>query len=363
VPSLNGQLDGPTVAAIRAYQSAAGLTMTGQPSDELLSSLQSAPRSAAAVMQSRRDQIMGLQRALNASGYDAGPEDGAIGPKVRSAIRMFQAKSGMPVTGEVSPELLAGLGISADGSTVQTTATTDTGGDGYGPGDAQVLQLEQSLTALGYKVGQVDGVYDRKTRKAISTYQKDNGLAEDGLATPALLTSVHSNLAARGGTTTFAVSRDSDLSTEQTVALQQSLGRHGYYSGNASGVYDEETQNAVRGYQRARGFDVTGNADASLVARLQAEDPSWGSAAVVRSIEEELSKKGYHVGPIDGQNDPQTQTAIDDFLRQAQINISDTPSEPLLTAIKSSSMTAREGARSEMFQSGIKAATDMFGSQ
>ena len=155
VPSLNGRLDGPTAAAIRAYQSSAGLTMTGQPSEELLSSLQSAPRSAAAVMQSRHDQVVALQRALNARGYDAGPEDGAIGPKVRSAIRMYQTKSRMPVTGEVTPELMAGLGINANGSTTQTVAqTTDAGGNGTGLRGAQVMQLEQSLTALGYKVGQ-----------------------------------------------------------------------------------------------------------------------------------------------------------------------------------------------------------------
>lgn len=352
VPSTSGQLDNATIAAIRQYQAAAGLPVTGQPSQALLTSLQSAPRSAAATSQARKEQVVAMQRALNDRGFDAGPEDGAIGPKVRAAIRAFQASNGMRVTGEVSPELLTELGVIPGGSG-PVAGTPPQGGTGTGSGtdsgfglsSEQVLELEQSLTALGYKVGRVDGVYDGKTRQAIIDYQDDNAVTEDGLATPSLLASVRSNLAARTGGSTSG--GRGEMSSSQILALQQSLSRQGYYFGSGSGIYDAQTEAAVRGYQRDAGLPVTGNADAMLLARLQSQGSTQAAAspAVVRAIEDELSRKGYRVGPIDGQNDAYTQAAIDDFLRHNQLRISRAPSEQLLAAIRSSRMTAQEGAR------------------
>ena len=194
-------------------------------------------------------------------------------------------------------------------------------------------------------------------------YQKDNAATEDGLATPALLSSVQANLAARGGTTASAVARASDLSAQQTMALQQLLARRGYYSGSPGGVYDADTQTAVRGYQRARGLRRYRPCGCQPAGDPPGRGPPAGIDVDHKVHRGGAQQEGLSGGPIDGQNDPQTQTAIADFIRQAKIGVSDTPSEPLLNAIKYSSMTAREGARSEMYQSGVKAVTDMFGGQ
>jgi peptidoglycan hydrolase-like protein with peptidoglycan-binding domain len=344
-----GQLDGPTIAGIRAYQSSAGLPVTGEPSQALLTNLQAAPRSAAAVSQLQRQQVLVLQHALNERGFDAGPEDGAIGPKVRGAIRGYQASHGMPVTGEVSQELLAQLGVIPGGPAASTgtdTASQEGTPPGFGMSSDQVSELEQSLTALGYKPGRVDGVYDRKTRDAIMEYQDDNHLTKDGLATPDLLSHVRTNLAARTGTT-YTVGRG-ELAPSDIAAVQNALGRQGYYHGTASGVYDDETANAVRKYQRDAGLPVTGTLDANLIARLQSQT---ASPALVMAIEQELSRRGFRTGPVDGQNDPQTQAAIGDFLRQAHLSMPDVPSEQLLAAIRSSRVTAQNDFLGNLFGS------------
>jgi membrane-bound lytic murein transglycosylase B len=52
------------------------------------------------------------------------------------------------------------------------------------------LALQTGLNALGYMVGEPDGVLGRRSRQAIRDYQKDRGLPADGFATAALLTRI-----------------------------------------------------------------------------------------------------------------------------------------------------------------------------
>jgi len=56
-----------------------------------------------------RGHIARTQRNLAALGYDPGLADGILGPKTRAAIRAFQAREGLPVTGVISESLEAAL--------------------------------------------------------------------------------------------------------------------------------------------------------------------------------------------------------------------------------------------------------------
>jgi localization factor PodJL len=49
------------------------------------------------------------QQLLNKLGFDAGEANGTIGTRTRNSIRLFELQSGMRMTGEVSPQLLARL--------------------------------------------------------------------------------------------------------------------------------------------------------------------------------------------------------------------------------------------------------------
>ncbi|MEG6508580.1 SEL1-like repeat protein [Methyloligella sp. 2.7D] len=53
--------------------------------------------------------ITKTQSLLNSLGYDAGPVDGAMGERTRSAILDFERKNGLPETGEVSTKLVTRL--------------------------------------------------------------------------------------------------------------------------------------------------------------------------------------------------------------------------------------------------------------
>ena len=56
-----------------------------------------------------KEDRIALQRRLTASGFDTGGFDGVMGPRTRDAIAAYQARAGLPVTGEPSLDLLRRL--------------------------------------------------------------------------------------------------------------------------------------------------------------------------------------------------------------------------------------------------------------
>ena len=56
-----------------------------------------------------RSQLLALQTALNARGFDSGTPDGVMGPATRDGIRRYQRSLGLPADGYPTPELLQRL--------------------------------------------------------------------------------------------------------------------------------------------------------------------------------------------------------------------------------------------------------------
>jgi localization factor PodJL len=57
----------------------------------------------------QRALVSKIQTLLADAGYDPGPADGRMGPKTVDAVRAYQQKSGMPVTGQIDKILVASL--------------------------------------------------------------------------------------------------------------------------------------------------------------------------------------------------------------------------------------------------------------
>ena len=53
-----------------------------------------------------RDEVKKMQDSLNRLGLDAGPTDGLLGPRTKTAIRSFQKAHGLPPDGYAAPSLL-----------------------------------------------------------------------------------------------------------------------------------------------------------------------------------------------------------------------------------------------------------------
>jgi N-acetylmuramoyl-L-alanine amidase len=120
-----GVFDAVTEAAVRAFQEARGLRVDGICGPQTWSALvESGYRLGDRLLYRRRpmlrgDDVVELQRRLNALGFDAGREDGILGDATTSALTEFQRNMGLATDGICGPATLAQLdrvGALAEGS-------------------------------------------------------------------------------------------------------------------------------------------------------------------------------------------------------------------------------------------------------
>jgi len=57
------------------------------------------------------ERLHQIRIALRKRGYDAGPVDAAMGPRTADALRAFQERQGLPVTGRPDEATMTALGV------------------------------------------------------------------------------------------------------------------------------------------------------------------------------------------------------------------------------------------------------------
>ena len=189
-----------TQRAVREFQRRNGLSVTGKADNATQTLLYSSAAKPAGSLSVPGDYktlsrsgkyksaVVPLQKRLKALGYYSGSIDGYFGSQTYRAVRNFQSRNGLTVTGVADPYtqqvLYSSSAKSYSGSTVSTGNSL-----GYRllywgcRGDA-VKKLQQALIDAGYKtlVRKADGVFGQWTYDAVRAYQKDHGLAVDGIA-------------------------------------------------------------------------------------------------------------------------------------------------------------------------------------
>jgi N-acetylmuramoyl-L-alanine amidase len=116
-------------------------------------------------------KIRFIQEFANTYGFDI-KVDGILGPEtLKALIKVLQT--------EINKQFGAGLVV--DGiygkKTEKTLVNVRPGSRG------NLTKLLQSLLYVnGYNVGEIDGIFGDKTEKAVRAFQKDKGLAVDGIA-------------------------------------------------------------------------------------------------------------------------------------------------------------------------------------
>ena len=146
-------------------------------------------------------------------------------------------------------------------------AKTANGSLCYGDEGEEVRKLQQALKKLGYYTGAIDGSYGASTADAVRAFQIQNRLTPvDGVAGSATQGVLYSSdaVSASSAAVDYETARLGDRG-ELVVEIQDCLIQLGYLE-SISGVYDEETEEAVKRFQRKNGLAADGVAgDRTLV--------------------------------------------------------------------------------------------------
>jgi N-acetylmuramoyl-L-alanine amidase len=129
------------------------------------------------------EPVRDLQRRLVELGYDLSTsESGAFDEATAAAVRAFQEERGLRVDGICGPQTWSALvesGYQLGDRFLYRRAPMLRGDD--------VLELQRRLNALGFDAGKEDGILGDDTTSALTEFQRNLGLATDGVCGSATL--------------------------------------------------------------------------------------------------------------------------------------------------------------------------------
>lgn len=126
------------------------------------------------------------------------------------------------------------------------------------PGDrnSEVMALQQRLQRLGYFNGPTTGYYGPLTKQAVLSYQRAKGLAADGVVGESTKSALQGQRKPSVEEPSHPIWKFGDRDAKVSE-IQNILANAGYPS-STNGVFDQETQEAVRLFQQAKGLQVDG---------------------------------------------------------------------------------------------------------
>lgn len=131
--------------------------------------------------------VRDIQDRLAALGFSApADERGTFGDDTRAAVIAFQQAKGLDVDGIVGPDTWRSLyeaGYRLGDRMVFLRRPMMRGED--------VAELQSRLNSLGFDSGKVDGIFGPATEQAVTDFQHNRNLAEDGRVGPEVVTELH----------------------------------------------------------------------------------------------------------------------------------------------------------------------------
>ena len=328
---IDGRFSAETTTAVKAFQAANGLGVdgiAGKGTQNALNRDDAIP--AGGVQQTAKPEtlstlrrgheggeVLVLQQYLQSYGYLSATPDGQFGSATERAVKLFQEANGLTADGVAGVGTLSILyggnvvtynqyfgGSSSSSSQTQTSApvvtpkpNTDIVIQWESEGE-DVRQYQRRLCDLGYLDSRyITGKFNQPTVDATKAFQTMNGLKVDGAAGPQSLRLIYSEDAinadgVRVGDSMSSSTSDTQVSDvlyagmsgEQVRQMQQRLSALGYLSPSyISGVYDTNTQQAVRSFQTANGLSVDGVAGSATQSRLYASSAVTAQVSRVQS--------------------------------------------------------------------------------
>ncbi|MGI9644628.1 MAG: peptidoglycan-binding protein, partial [Ilumatobacteraceae bacterium] len=285
-----------TANAVKSFQNANGLSLSGAVDDATAKALAGVGEQSGDPAPKVSNPFVGLQygslgadvKSLQAALMKAGitvrgGADGVFGFATQAAVKQFQAQQGLDQSGKVDERTASVLSSGASASSGSSMNGLKAGALGN-----TVKSLQQALIDAGVTVrGGADGIFGPATAAALKQFQTSQGLEATGvvdtapsaaLADPKKpVPSVGSPNSSVGGFASYGEKGS------RVVALQGALVKAGItVRGGVDGDFGGGTAAAVMDFQRANGLTVTGKISDTTAAKLgldrlpapKAPDPS-----------------------------------------------------------------------------------------
>ena len=223
------------------------------------------------------DDVLFLQMRLKSLQYFDGETDGKYGQDTQAAVRSFQDDNrnrGLEPTGI------------ADTATQILAASTQYRGLRYGSSGDDVKELQTRLTALGYYTGKISGNFLEGSQNGIKQFQKNNDLEVTGVADPL---------------------------TQEILYSEEAIGRHDVEEPTATPYNDlswylvDESESGVPMPEEPVIFSK--------------ELKKGSKSEAVKQLQERMQQLGYFDGPISGNYQDKTATAVKKIQEQNGMNI------------------------------------------
>jgi lipid-binding SYLF domain-containing protein/peptidoglycan hydrolase-like protein with peptidoglycan-binding domain len=202
-----------------------------------------------------KDEIRNAQQALKDKGMYTGPMDGAMSADTQKALRDYQQKNNLKVTGTLNRETMSSLGVAPTGAATPEKKGSTQGKktSSYSSKD-EIRRTQEALKKDGFNPGPIDGVMGPMTVMALRSYQSHNGLKASGYIDQDTESSL---LGASSSPVGGNASNTGDIHQKQ-----QELADLGYLDPNqVNGMLSSQTRQAIRNFQWMNNLPVTGNLD------------------------------------------------------------------------------------------------------
>ena len=130
------------------------------------------------------------------------------------------------------------------------------------------LDIQQFLSNNGFNPGPIDGQSGPKTKNAIISFQKENGLLADGIAGNKTKAAMRAYTGCKS--VNFCVARDNSSAKLDTIAdVQTYLANNGFNPGIIDGKMGSYTREAIKAFQRKVGLIPDGVAGARTKSEMK----------------------------------------------------------------------------------------------
>ncbi len=254
-----------TAECLKAFQTKAGYEATGilDPDTEALLYSDSAPSNLPAVYEGGEfaEEVHTIQQRLIQLQYMTGETTGFYGDQTKAAVAKFQTVVGLESTGIYDNTTRSKLEAS-DAPSNPDAAVIKKGDSGE-----EVTELQKRLILLRYMIGDASGTFDDATEAAVKDYQTTNSLEATGIVDKTMKDGLYSDTALRSPE---ADNLKLGYVGDDVKALQMKLAKLDLYKGDASGTFDEATEQAVKDFEEENGLRVTGVADLTVRIAIDA---------------------------------------------------------------------------------------------